>query len=162
MAKDKIAMTRNDLERYGARLKAKRGVTRKQAASKLKKIMIALRVAAKKLTRSGAGGVFKRSTGRLSRSIDYRVVGLTGYLTVGVVYGQIQNTGGIIKRHRIAPKHKKALAWGGTKRKRKFFSKGHDVGPIRIKGTNYAEKAYLIQKPLIDRELDKIFDFITE
>ena len=125
MAKDKIAMTRNDLERYGARLKAKRGVTRKQAASKLKKIMIALRVAAKKLTRSGAGGVFKRSTGRLSRSIDYRVVGLTGYLTVGVVYGQIQNTGGIIKRHRIAPRHKKALAWGGTKRKRLFFSEGY-------------------------------------
>ena len=92
-----------------------------------------------------AQGLYK--TGALYNSI-YSVAVLTdegAYAEVGpdaanVKYALIQNYGGTIPRHWIAPVNAQALHWesGG----KDYFSKGHYVGPSVIPARPYIEPAF--------------------
>lgn len=130
----------------------------KQTAIEMYRAMTILEVAIKQNIRTRSG--LKVRTGTLLNSIQKRVK-QTGNVVTGTIgpenvpYAAIHEFGGTIPARRVEPRNAKVLRWFG-KRGKMFFSKGHEIGPVKIPARPYMEPA-LEEKAEVIREKFNLF-----
>lgn len=137
------------------RINGMSNATQQQKAKLLVDALIMIDRQVKRYARSG--GAFSRaSTGNLARKSGWKVLDDgVGVITTGVVYGRIQEFGGVTKPHVIKPRFAKALAFKtGNGFASNFLKVGSGPlalwhsGPIRVSGSMTAKQRAGFNKQL--------------